>query len=176
MSDKLESLVVGDVRIRALHESDLDMTRAWRNHPETRKHFFYCEEVSQEQHRAWFEQYRQKNDDYVFIVEFGDPWMPVAQTAIYKVDPKSRSAEFGRFIVDQGQRGRGLGRRSLHATCKIAFGSLRLARLTLEVKPDNEAAIRSYQKAGFARLAEDERSIQMELTCQDWQKTCESFS
>src|SRR5262245_43101398 len=62
--------LTGDrVRLRLLEEADLDMTRRWRNQPSVRKWFLRSNEIAPEQHRAWFTQYRERADDFMFVIE-----------------------------------------------------------------------------------------------------------
>ena len=50
-----------------------------------------------------------------------------------------------------GYEGKGFGTDAMNALIDFGFGELRLQRIGLEVDPDNERAIRSYEKCGFAR-------------------------
>ena len=62
-------LTNGRVRLRLLEESDLPLTLAWRNDEKNRRWFFSTDVIAAEAHRQWFEQYRHRDDDFVFIVE-----------------------------------------------------------------------------------------------------------
>jgi diamine N-acetyltransferase len=53
--------------------------------------------------------------------------------------------------MDGRYRGRGLGTGALRLAAEHAFNELELSLLELTVFPDNVAAIRSYEKAGFVR-------------------------
>ena len=61
------------------------------------------------------------------------------------------SAEVGIAIMDATYRGRGLGTEALRQAADYAFSELELSLLVLTVFPDNEPAIRSYEKAGFKK-------------------------
>ena len=62
-------LQAGRVRLRLLEEQDLPRTLAWRNQDHIRRWFFSSERLTPEQHAAWFARYRQRDDDFVFIIE-----------------------------------------------------------------------------------------------------------
>ena len=57
------------VGLRLLEERDLPRTLAWRNQDHIRRWFFSGERLTAEQHARWFARYRQRDDDFVFIIE-----------------------------------------------------------------------------------------------------------
>ena len=59
----------GRIRLRLLEEQDLPQTLAWRNQDHIRRWFFSSERLTPEQHAGWFARYRQRDDDFVFIIE-----------------------------------------------------------------------------------------------------------
>ncbi len=138
-------LVDGDATLRGLAAVDLETTRAWRNHPESRVWFHTTDEIAADQHAAWFRRYLSRDDDYVLILEVGGT--PVAQAAFSEV--RDGSAEFGRMLVDPEARGRGLSHRMIALCLRFATEALGLREIRLEVKPDNVRAIRAYEAAGF---------------------------
>lgn len=74
----------------------------------------------------------------------------VGAVAIYQVDTKKKTAEFGRLMIDREAAGvGGLGVKVTQAVCKIAFEQLGVHTVLLEVYEDNEAAKVTYQRAGF---------------------------
>jgi RimJ/RimL family protein N-acetyltransferase len=137
--------------LRPLGREDLDMTRAWRNHPDSRRWFNTTAELSEEGHRAWFASYEQRDNDYVFITEIDG--VPVAQSALYDVN--GSAGEFGRLLVSPEARGNGLSHIVIGLTLRCADEILGLEALRLEVKADNDRAISAYQRAGF-ELASNE--------------------
>ena len=140
----LAPIAEGDAVLRMLAPADLERTLAWRNHPDSRDWFHSTGEIAPGQHRAWFERYLERDDDYVFILEVGG--RPVAQAALYGI--ADGGAEFGRLVVDPAARGEGHSHRAI-ALCLRAARELGLARVHLEVKPGNARAIAAYKRAGF---------------------------
>lgn len=142
----------GPVRLRLLSEADLPMTLSWRNQDEIRRWFFHPDPISPDQHHNWFENYRQRDDDFVFIieaVEFG--YQPVGQVAIYHIDRQASRAEYGRLMIGESEaRGKGLAKAATQAVLQIAFGQLGLEKVYLEVYSDNTGAISLYKSVGFA--------------------------
>jgi aminoglycoside 6'-N-acetyltransferase len=143
-SAAFDPLAADDAVLRLLEAGDLDLTRAWRNDPDSRAWFHDGAAIEPEGHLAWFRAYLTRDDDYVFMVEIAG--RPVAQVSLY--DIRESSAEFGRLLVDPGARGGGLSHRVVALTLQAAE-RLGVDHLHLEVKKDNVRAIRAYEKAGF---------------------------
>jgi RimJ/RimL family protein N-acetyltransferase len=69
---------------------------------------------------------------------------------ITAIEPIHRSANLGILIGRPEDRGRGLGREAMELTIAFCRDHLNLTRLGLAVHGDNGAAIRLYEKLGFA--------------------------
>lgn len=61
----------------------------------------------------------------------------------------------GHLVVDPDRRGQGVGRRLIDALVNWAFAEARAHKLTLVVFPENEAAVRCYQRHGFQLKGEE---------------------
>jgi RimJ/RimL family protein N-acetyltransferase len=144
-------LVNGRVRLRLLEEADLPQTLAWRNQDHIRRWFLTSDVITPEQHREWFEQYRERDDDFVFLIEETITLRsPVGQAAIYRIDRERGDAEFGRMLIgDDEARGQGLAQLATDALVKWAFSDLGLREVYLDVLPDNHAARSVYERCGF---------------------------
>jgi RimJ/RimL family protein N-acetyltransferase len=141
------------IRLRLLRDSDLDMTRRWRNHDAIRVWFKTAAIIESEQHRAWYDRYALRDDDFVFVVEAEG--RPVGMASVYGIDWAAGIAEVGRFIVAPEEQGRGyMGIACAHLV-RFCAGTLRLKSVFLEVKEDNSRAIAVYVRNGFL---EEERS------------------
>jgi len=144
-------VLVGErVRLRPLAEPDLPLTRAWRNEDDTRSWFFDSGPVTEEQHAAWFRSYRDRDDDFVFVIEEAQgARAPLGQVSLYRIDWESARAECGRLIIRGSMRGRGLAREATRLLLDLAFGRLGLETVWLEVYADNARAIAAYEACGF---------------------------
>ena len=151
------------VRLRLLEERDLPRTLAWRNQDHIRRWFLFSERITREQHSAWFARYRQRDDDFVFIIEeTGGGLRPIGQAALYNVDWLNGTAEFGRLMIGEADAaGRGLAREAANAVLALAIGQLGLKEIHLEVVPGNEQAIRVYQECGFEVIGSTEKILRM---------------
>ena len=147
-------LVHGRVRLRQLAEVDLPMTLAWRNQDHIRKWFFDSDVITSDQHRRWFERYREKDDDFVFIIEETETLRrPVGQLALYNIDWPARRGEFGRLMIGDAEA-RGLRLATLATSClaTAATDEWGLSEVHLEVLPGNQAALAVYRACGFVSI------------------------
>jgi RimJ/RimL family protein N-acetyltransferase len=153
----------GRVRLRLLEEGDLPATLAWRNQDHIRKWFFHSDVISLEQHRAWWERYRQKDDDFVFVIEETETLRrPVGQVALYNIDWAAGTAEFGRLMIgDAEAQGRGLARLATARLVAEALGAWGLTSVHLEVRTANEPALAIYRATGFAEVSSDADVVRM---------------
>lgn len=154
------------VRLRLLLAGDLPRTLAWRNQDHIRRWFFFSDPLTPEQHAAWFEQYQERDDDFVFIIEdVQGSGAPVGQVAIYHIDWPARRAEFGRLMIGEpSAAGKGLARAATELVLRIAFEDLALDEVYLEVFANNAAAISIYEKSGFKLTDQDASVLKMNIT------------
>lgn len=151
----IEPWLCGRVRLRLLEEADLAMTLAWRNQDHIRTWFLHSEVISPEQHAAWFHAYRDRDDDFVFVIEeAASLHRPVGQVSLYHLDDGAGRAEFGRLMIgDAAAAGRGLAREATDCVVAAALGSWGLREIYLDVKVDNAPAIAIYKRCGFSTVA-----------------------
>ncbi len=61
----------------------------------------------------------------------------------------------GHCLIRPDRRGRGIGQTFVRVLLKEAFDHLKSSRVSLIVFPDNQPAVRCYQRAGFAFISEE---------------------
>ncbi|MBI5651544.1 MAG: GNAT family N-acetyltransferase [Chloroflexi bacterium] len=155
-------IVNGRVALRLLEERDLPMTRAWRNQDHVRKWFFTPDPITAEQHRAWFDQYARRDDDFVFIIEELATNRAIGQVALYHIDWNMRRAEFGRLLIGEADaNGKGFARAATALLVAHALNELGLREVFLEVFADNVRARAIYARCGFVITARRENIVQM---------------
>lgn len=54
------------MELRSINSGDLEQLRQWKN--ENRDAFFHKEEITKEQQRSWYEAYKDRINDYMFIL------------------------------------------------------------------------------------------------------------
>jgi RimJ/RimL family protein N-acetyltransferase len=152
-----------NVILRPLEISDLPLTLRWRNQDEVRKWFVYSDVLSVETHYGWYENYKDLDDDFVFIIlakDLGN--MPVGQISLYRIDWDLAVAEYGRVMIgEQPARGKGYASQATKLLLEHGFKSFQLKEITLEVRDDNKTAIALYKSRGFAEKARTDGFITM---------------
>jgi RimJ/RimL family protein N-acetyltransferase len=154
------------VRLRLLCSDDLPLTLRWRNQDHIRRWFFFSDLIAPEQHAHWFEQYQERDDDFVFIIEdIQAGGQPVGQVALYHIDWGEKRAEFGRLMIGEASAaGKGLAFAATQLVLKVAFQDLALRETYLEVYADNVRAITIYEAMGFQTIAQREDIRIMSIT------------
>lgn len=166
MKHSLAPLVGDGFCLRLLGAEDLPLTLAWRNREDIRVHFIHPDVITWEQHLVWWQQYRSKSDDFVFIVEETQRLhRPVGQVSLYNIDLKKSEAEYGRLITGDNEARRiGLARRATELLISWAFDSLGLKRIYLEVFKDNIPAVELYRSCGFVIDEEEDELLKMNVS------------
>lgn len=147
------------VQLRLITEADLETTVAWRNRDDVRVWFKNSQIITMDQHRAWFTQYAVKDNDFLFVVENEN--RPVGQASVYDIDWKKGSAEVGRFLVAPEAGGRGFISLACGELLQFCRHTLNLKSVFLEVKENNERAIRIYERNGFQEESRAEGMVRM---------------
>lgn len=78
-----------------------------------------------------------------------DDGLPIGNAQLVKINPWSRHAEFGIWIGEKTEWGRGYGMEVTHILLRFAYKRLNLHKVYLTVDADNIRAIRCFEKAGF---------------------------
>lgn len=132
--------------IRPMVHADLELVRAWRNHPRVREHLFTRNEIGPDEHRAWFARKQVDPASWLFVVEAE---RPIGFVQFSAVAGASRVLEWGFYARPdrQGGEGRALGRLAL----AHAFGPLGAHKVCGQVLAANAASLRFHERLGFAR-------------------------
>lgn len=137
------------VFIRLLEEADAAVSWKWRNDPKVWKYtgskpdkpITYAIELE------WIKKVLQRQNEIRFAIcerETGNYIGNVQLTDINGYD-----AAFHIFIGDKQSWGRGYGTEATCLMLKYGFNVLKLQSIWLDVKKENNAAIKAYEKAGF---------------------------
>jgi len=157
-------IIVGErVRLRLLTEADLPMTLAWRNQDHIRRWFLNPDPIVPDEHRAWFDRYAGRDDDFVFVIEERQQLhKPVGQASLYRIDWERRRAEYGRLLIGEADAsGLGLAHEATAVLVEYAFERLGLAEIELEVRRDNSPALAIYRSCGFQSIREHDGVVTM---------------
>ena len=146
---KLEPLNTPFGLVRLLEHRDLAKTLEWRNRDDIRIWFRHSDLLSMESHLGWFQRYLEKEDDFTFVMQTPDEGI-VGQIALYNWQRELKMIEIGRIMVGGNNcQGRGIGQASIEALLSTAKNVLNCESVVLEVKNNNDKAIRLYHRCGF---------------------------
>jgi len=160
---EVSPLVRDSCRLRLLEESDIERLRCWRNQYHILKWFIHSEPIEPDQQRAWWNAYRLRDDDYMFVIEeVAEGLGPVGAAALYHIDCERKRAEYGRLMIgESAARGRGLARTATELVIEFTFNQLGLSEVYLEVFSDNEPAVALYRGCGFEETGRSGRLLCM---------------
>jgi RimJ/RimL family protein N-acetyltransferase len=136
----------GVVALREVTSADAEDLYRWRMDPSARPMFRQSDLVPFETHRAFVDRHLAAgNGDRWFVIEAEGT--AVGAIALYAFAKGGAEAEWGRFVIDPGHRGRGWGRRALRLLVEHAR-SLGVRTLRCEVRAGNPVE-GLYRELGF---------------------------
>ncbi len=141
------------IYLRPIKPEDTDLVVKWRNSEAVRKRFIYQKLFTRQSHENWIENMVNTGKVVQMIICLTTNDLPVGSVYIRDIDPVHHKGEYGIFIGEENQRGKGIGTRAARLMMQYAFEEMKLHRLFLRVFADNTQAISSYEKAGFVREA-----------------------
>lgn len=139
------------IYLRLMDEGDTDRIVAWRNSDPVRRNFIYQEPFTRKGHEDWIRTMVETGKVVQMIICDCATDMPLGSVYIRDIDRRHNKAEYGIFIGEASARGRGIGTAAAKLMLRYCHEEEGLHRIYLRVFPDNLQAIRSYEKAGFAR-------------------------
>jgi RimJ/RimL family protein N-acetyltransferase len=140
---------------KPVDESDIEWLRDTRN--KYKDNFFDAHEITREQQKAWYAKYREIGTDNMFIVKLKSGEQ-IGTIALYDVDITNRTVKLGRVLLLEEFRQRGYAEEMVQTILKLAFDTMKLYKVKVEVHLDNINAIAIYARAGFKSIT---RPIQL---------------
>lgn len=132
-------------RLRSMTEADLGMVLNWRNHPSIRTYMYTQQEITLEEHRAWWERVRLSEKQIFFIYERND--VPLGYVTFSDIAAGPATAAWGFYTAPEAPKGTG-SLMTFQAMDK-AFGPLGLRKLNAEAIGSNAASIALHKTFGF---------------------------
>lgn len=131
------------VALRPATAEDCRAVWLWRNDDETRRASFDSSFIEYERHQRWFLDSLARPERKIYIVlEGGEP------SGVVRLDVTARQGTVSIFL-DRRRQGQGIGPRALDAVAELAGRDLHLNRLRALIKPDNDASLAAFKRAGF---------------------------
>lgn len=139
-----------EVILRPATMGDCHRIWVWRNDPETRQASIETDPIPFEVHDAWFRESLVQDTRRLYVIVADG-----VESGVARLDLAGSEAEVSIHLTPES-RYRGVGPAALRALADLAFGTLGLRRLTGLIKPDNQASLAAFSKAGFALVSERE--------------------
>ena len=143
--------------LRKVNPEDVDLLYEWANDAAVRQNAFHTEPIPYENHVKWFTKPLADKSVYYYILCAGET--PVGQIRLNAADGEALID----YSIDARYRGKGYGCRLLELVKKqIVIGKISdVIKLTGQVKYENRASARAFEKCGFTKK-ELEEYIQYE--------------
>ena len=151
--------------LRTMEYEDTDRIVEWRNRERVKKRFIYREPFTVEGHRGWIKTMIDTGKAVQFIICEKEGMRPVGSVYFRDIDGEKKEAEYGIFLGEDDALGKGYGTEAAGLAVEYAFSVMGLKRLILRVFTDNDAAVRSYRRAGFT-----EERVLKDVECSDGER------
>ena len=106
-----------------------------------------------EGHTQWLKKEIFSGKGFQFIVCKKENHMPIGCTYLRDYDAHARKAEYGVFLGEVEERGKGIGKEILQLTLQFAFETLRLHKVYARAFADNMPSVMSFIGCGFEKEA-----------------------
>lgn len=138
------------VRLAPLAEIHLERNLGWMANPRIMEPFAYSGVTDAETQRKWFDGLQVDPSQEVFAV-LDEELGYVGNLGFKDIEPRHRLAQMWIFVGREEAHGQGIGTLATIAGAGLGFRKFHLDKIYLNVRADNQAALRMYRKAGFAK-------------------------
>lgn len=158
---------VGIVTIRPLAEEDAKTSYKWRNDKEVFEltTAVYDHEISYDMELNWIRRVIANKNDYRCAIDVDGHYVG----NIYLTEINEECAEYHIFIGDKDYWGKGVAKEASKQILSYAFSRFNLSYVYLNVKKENEKAIRLYKSLGFIMVEENEGIDKMVISRNEYQ-------
>ena len=137
------------VKLELITPEDTYLIVKWRNNEKVRKNFIFQEDFTEEMHLNWLNTKVANKEVVQFIIKIKENDKPIGSVYFRDIDYDKKEAEYGIFIGEDDERGKGYGSETVKLALDYAFNVINLESIILRVFADNKSAIKSYESAGF---------------------------
>ncbi len=139
----LAAMLSVELNLRRAGKSDCRLLWEWANDPGVRAASFQTAMISWDEHAAWF---ADKLDNGLIYIAEDQEGKPVGQ---FRIDRLRNGDAKVDVSVAPEKRGCGIAAALIQKAVQAAFRETELQRLHAYVKPENQASLRAFEKAGF---------------------------
>lgn len=137
------------VYLRKIELSDTENIVKWRNSESVKNCFIYQQLFTIESHVEWMKKKVETGNVVQMIICENSSNRPIGSAYIRDIDKVHQKAEYGLFIGEAVERGKGIGAEVSNLMLKFAFEELKLHRIYARVLADNLISLKSAKKAGL---------------------------
>lgn len=131
--------------LRGIREDEVEIMRLWRNAPSVRLNMYTKHEIGIEEHQAWWERIRQRDDQKYLMYEVAG--VPSGIVGFNNIDMNNQNSFWAFYASPDAPRGTGANMEFL--AIDHAFDILKLHKLSCEVLAFNTTVIKLHKKFGF---------------------------
>lgn len=141
-----------NIQLRPYAPEHIEMTVQWLKKPLIQKMFGMVADISIEKHQAWL----QNNEEVLKWAIYSDKY--IGNIFLF-INQKHHSAYFQIYLGDEQERGKKVGYYAMNLVLEYAFQELNIHRIWLHCFPENQPAIKLYQKLHFTFEGLEKESI-----------------
>lgn len=134
---------------RIMNLNDTDTVVNLRNANHVRDNYIYQKPITKEEHIHYYHTKIETGHIIQYVMMTPVNNKVIGCVFLKNIDFDIKTAEYGVFIGDIEELGKGYGTDAITQMTDIAFNLLKLKTLTLKVLSFNEIALRTYKNAGF---------------------------
>ncbi len=139
------------IDLRPLERTDVDAILPWINDSEVTRTLLIHRPMNREAEIEFIDRMAKGEQDVVLGIVATASGRLLGATGLNQIDTQSRQCQFGIFIGDRAERGKGYGSEATRLITGFAFATLNLNRVWLHVTAENAAGIKAYEKVGYRR-------------------------
>lgn len=141
------------IYLRPLTLEDTDLIINWRNSDTVRPYFIYQKPFTREGHLEWVRTMLDTKKGFQFIICEKETGRPIGCAYLRDFEREHKKIEYGMFIGEKTQAGKGIGAESVRLTARFAFEELDAHKMFCRIFADNLPSIKSCEKGGFVQEA-----------------------
>lgn len=150
------------ISLRPIVSSDLEVLNKWKNQEDTYQYLgggFLPTSIDIQ--RKWLDSLMDTSGSNKRFMIVNSSGQTVGMVGLYNINWIHRTCEFGIFIGEKAEQGKGFGSDAAEVIEQFAFNYCNLRKIKVYVVEENESAVRMYDKLGYVTVGKllEERFI-----------------